>query len=178
MKKLLYLLLMCCYQLSAEKIVDCEGLDHCKITDPINYYESDNLKFRSTVPNHKPIDSDKEPGPIGYRVEVDDSDIFKVTIESNAEDQTIPASLFTAFPNLLRLSASEQNIRGFKPKTFVNAKLEFFDLEDHWIQKLEANTFKGLKNLEQLWMKGGPLVEIDIAAFNDLESKFWIVCVN
>ncbi len=40
----------------------------------------------------------------------------------------------------------------------------------HWIQKLEANTFEGLKDLEDLTMKGGALVEIDVAAFNSLES--------
>jgi Leucine-rich repeat (LRR) protein len=163
---------MCCYQLSAEKIVDCVGFHHCKITKPINYYESDDLKFRSTGPklSRKPIDTGKEPGPIGHRVEVDDSKIFELTIGSGAGDQTIPASLFAAFPNLVRLFASEQKIRVIKPKTFVNAKLEVLRMNYHWIQKLEANTFEGLKNLEQLWMKRGALVEIDVAAFNGLES--------
>jgi Leucine-rich repeat (LRR) protein len=172
MKKLIFLLLICCYQLSAEKIVDCVGFHHCKITDPINYFESDNLKFRSTGPKFsgKPIDAEKEPGTIFHRVEVDDSRIFELTIESNAGDQTIPASLFVAFPNILRLFASKQNIRGLKPKTFVNAKLEVLRMEYHWIQKLEANTFEGLKNLEDLTMKEGPLVEIDVAAFNGLDS--------
>jgi Leucine-rich repeat (LRR) protein len=172
MKKLVFLLLMCCYQLSAEKIVDCKGFHHCKITDPINYFESDDLKFRSTAPKStgKPIDADKEPGPIGHRLEVDDLRIFELTIGSGAEDQTIPASLFAAFPKVLRLFASEQNIRGFKPKTFVNAKLEVLRMNYHWIQKLEANTFEGLNNLEVLSMKGGALVEIDVAAFNGLDS--------
>jgi hypothetical protein len=172
MKEFVFLLLMCCYQLSAEKIVDCVGFHHCEITDPINYYESDDLKFRSTAPKFfgKPTDSEKEPGPIGHRLEVNDSHIFELTIESGAEDQTIPASLFTAFPNILRFFASEQKIRVIKPKTFVNAKLEVLRMNYHWIQKLEANTFEGLGNLEDLTMKGGALVEIDVAAFNGLDS--------
>jgi Leucine-rich repeat (LRR) protein len=166
MKKFVFLLLMCCYQLSAEKIVDCVGFHHCKITDPINYFESDNLKFRSTAPKL----SDNEPGPIGHRQEVDDSRIFELTIESFAEDQTIPASLFTAFPNILRLFADDQNFRGFKSKTFVNAKLEYLGMDYHSILKLEANTFEGLKNLRTLSMKAGALIEIDVAAFNGLDS--------
>ncbi len=170
--KLVILLLICCYQLSAEKIVDCVGFHHCKITEPINYFESDDLKFRSTAPKFsgKPINSDEKPGSIGYRLEVNDSRIFELTIESNADDQTIPASLFAAFPNILRMFAIAQNIRVIKPKTFVNAKLEVLRMNHHWIQNLEANTFEGLKNLRTLWMKRGALVEIDVAAFNGLDS--------
>ncbi len=160
---------MCCYQLSAEKIVDCVGSHHCRITQPIKYFESDNLKFRSTDSklSGKPIDTVKESGPIR---DANDSRIFELTIKSNAEDQTIPASLFAAFPNILRLFASQQKIRGFKPKTFVNAKLEYLKLDYHWVQKLEANTFEGLKNLRTLSMKRGALIEIDVAAFNGLDS--------
>jgi insulin-like growth factor-binding protein complex acid labile subunit len=132
------------------------------------------LKFRSTGSKltGKRTSAGKEPGikPIGQRQEVDDSRIFELTINSGADDQTIPASLFTAFPNIKHLFASEQNIRGFKPKTFVNAKLEVLRMNYHWIQKLEANTFEGLKKSEQLWMKGGALVEIDPTAFNGLDS--------
>jgi Leucine-rich repeat (LRR) protein len=120
----------------------------------------------------KPTDTQKELGNrlMVYRVEVNDSQIFEVTIESNADDQTIPASLFTAFPNLVRLFADRQNIRVIKPKTFENAKLEYLGIDYHRIQKLEANTFEGLKNLRTLLMKGGSLVEIDVAAFNGLDS--------
>jgi Leucine-rich repeat (LRR) protein len=149
------------------------GIHHCKITDPINYYESDDLKFRSTAPKFfvNPIGSEKEFGHRSiHRVEVNDSRIFELTIESDAEDQTIPASLFAAFPNIVHLFASEQNIRVIKPKTFINAKLEILRMNYHWIQKLEANTFEGLKKLEIHTMRGGSLVEIDVAAFNGLDS--------
>jgi Leucine-rich repeat (LRR) protein len=165
MKRLLFLLLICCYQLSAEKIVDCEGFHHCKITQPINYFESDVFKFRSTAPKFSDVVHGSKPDRVA-----NDSQIFELVIESMAEDQTIPASLLAAFPNLVRLFAEDQNIRGIKPKTFVNAKLEYLGMDFHWIQKLEANTFEGLKNLDQLSMKGGALVEIDVAAFNGLDS--------
>jgi hypothetical protein len=110
------------------------------------------LKFRSTGPklSRKPIDTGKEPGTIGHRLEVDDLQIIEVTIGSYADDQTIPASLFEAFPNLVSLFAGDQNIRVIKPKTFVNAKLEVLRMNYHWIQKLEAKTFEGLKNLRTL----------------------------
>jgi hypothetical protein len=110
MKKLVFLLLICCYQLSAEKIIDCVGFHHCEITEPIKYQESDDLKFRSTAPKFsgKSIDTEKEPEfklILKVPVSVNDLDIAQISIESNADDQTIPASLFTAFPNVRHVYA-------------------------------------------------------------------------
>jgi Leucine-rich repeat (LRR) protein len=177
MKTLIILLLICCYQLSAEKVIDCEILAigvHCKITEPIKFDESDDVKFNLIPPKHAGVSFDEEPesGPDTSRTVVNNSYIGEITIESNAEDQTIPASLFATFPNIRHIFAGEQNIRGIKPKTFVKntKKVVILVLDSHWIQKLEANSFEGLKNLENLSMKRGSLVEIDVSAFNGLDS--------
>ncbi len=177
MKTLIILLLICFYQLSAEKVIDCEILAlgiHCEIKEPIKFDESDDVKFNLIPPKHAGASFGKEPEPgrVAFRTVLNNSYIGEVSIESNAEDQTIPASLFATFPNIRHIFADKHNIRGIKPKTFIKntKKVAVLRMDSHKIQKLEANTFEGLDNLETLSMKRGSLVEIDVSAFNGLDS--------
>jgi Leucine-rich repeat (LRR) protein len=87
------------------------------------------------------------------------------------EVQTIPASVFTTFPNLVGLRMFKENVRLIKPKTFINAQnLQVLDLEYNRIKRLEANTFEGLAKVENLTLSQGSLSQIDIGAFNGLDN--------
>jgi Leucine-rich repeat (LRR) protein len=87
------------------------------------------------------------------------------------EAPTIPASVFTTFPNVKELRMVKEKLRVIKPKTFINAhNLKVLNLHYHQIKRLEAKTFEGLAKVETLILSHGSLSQIDVGAFNGLDN--------
>jgi Leucine-rich repeat (LRR) protein len=74
---------------------------------------------------------------------LDGSSLTLVMIESSSI-YSIPAQIFTKFPNLRWLYASGNKIHEIKPDTFANGKhLEYIDLNQNELSVLHPDTFKG-----------------------------------
>jgi hypothetical protein len=84
---------------------------------------------------------------------------------------SVPASIFTYFPNLTELHLSGSKVQEIRNNSFENAtKLLLIDLSHNRISALGPDTFKGATNLQNINLSNNQLSYIDVNAFRGLPN--------
>jgi hypothetical protein len=81
-------------------------------------------------------------------IETDPEDLKVRTIESvrfsGSSIYSVPAEIFSKFPNVKKLWLDGQNVQDIEPGTFLNANnLKLIDLENNQLKVLHEDSFKG-----------------------------------
>jgi hypothetical protein len=83
---------------------------------------------------------------ISIKMDPEDADANRIpsVYFSDSSIFSVPAEVFTKFPNIIWFWARDQKIQEIKPRTFVNAKnLEIISMEQNAVKFLHRDTFEG-----------------------------------
>lgn len=115
-------------EVSCEKYQDYDDYDYCFMN-------------KRTV-----IDSDNY-----VLADLKDDDVEGIIFERNMDIEYLPFKIYLQFPNLDIYKASRCSIQQISKENFEKLyRLKYIELSFNRIQKLHANTFKGLKSLERV----------------------------